>query len=158
MINSKLFVGLDSSGCPGFLESEQGLNRELKEVAPFCIVAVVTNDIVSVKKATQEIERKYGNKKGKALHKDTKGVCIILKKYPLKFFILTYNKYNIPNSIVKKYKLICTSDSPKDLPYTLIWKKFSQHGWLTLDTIINSGFKGEIEWVFDNDLNGNLWE
>jgi hypothetical protein len=151
----KIYIGIDAGSRPGYKEFTEDLGPDW-----FTIVGVATSDFTVATKANNEITAKWGPKKGDDLHEHSQEIGELLLKYPLRYFIFAFNKYAVPPFFARHYrdKNFCVLDGPEDLRFSALTKKYTKHGWLTVDTLRDHGYKGETELRVDNELQGKAWE
>ncbi len=142
----KIYIGIDASGSRGF--------QMVSGSEFFTIAAVTTTNIDYAMNATNEIEQKWGNKKGKNLHGEWEAVVDIINKYPFRYYLFFLNRTSINPEFSKYFRVLKFEQSS----YSPIVKKYSMHGWLIVDILKNSGYRGNLEIRVDKDLNGTDWD
>lgn len=148
----KLHIGIDA----GFKERGFTVGDEFKNY--FTLVAVTCSDINKAQKAANQLEEQWPNKKGKNLHSEWKRVIDILLDYPLKYYVLLFDKKVSSLRFQRNFRNLKFPEStPKD-GYNAIYDTYAKHGWLVIDVLRIFKYQGPTEIRVDKDLEGLAWK
>lgn len=161
----KIFVGIDGSGTPGFKQRKPfdfenpEKNKEIDKEW-FTLATIVTHDINSADDAVNEINDILNGESTKnrpLLVKEFDSIAKVLLSHPLRFFLLTFNKYDCPPDFALKLKKFVAKDSSTGFKYTAFGKIYSMPIWISLSSLIKANYKGEMDIKMDNDIHASPW-
>ena len=140
-LQKTVFFAFDKSGSVHFKEPD--INNTEEWVT---LVGVLTEDVGTAEIAWKKIKN----------IKNYEEAFQILAKFPLEFFLLSFNIYNAPIGFAKIYKKVKFSDSEENLDYKPIGKFYTLHSWLIVDYLREKKIKANVQVIHDGELEGYI--